>query len=151
MRTDLVIDVSFLLLMVLSFWFARRFIPGSRFDFPGVLLFDESFQVGETRAPETAVLLDPGVDVPEWFRIELIDAIAAFAMLAHQMGATQQAKVLRDGRTRNRESFCYLSGRLASAAEKVEDGPASRVGKSLESGLRAPCWRICNRTVTHNA
>jgi hypothetical protein len=40
-----------------------------------------------------------------------------------------------------------LSGGLAAAAKKVEDGAAGGIGESLESGF----GDICNRTVTHNA
>src|SRR5437879_3278545 len=81
--------------MLSSFWFAGRL------RFPGVLGFYKGFQVGQTGAPEAAVLFDPGVDRAQGFGIELIDAVAAFAVLAHQVCPTQQAQMLGDSRPRN--------------------------------------------------
>jgi hypothetical protein len=64
--------------------------------FPGVLGFDKGLQVGQAGAPEAAVLLNPGVDGAERFGIELINAVAAFAMFADQVSAAQKAQVLGD-------------------------------------------------------
>jgi hypothetical protein len=118
-------------------------LPG----FFGVFGFDELFQAGQTDAPEAAVLVEPVVYGAERFGIELVDAVAAFAMLVHKVGATQQAKVLGDGGTGNREGSGDFSGGLAAPAQQVEDGAASRIGQGLEGGFGG----ICNRTVTHDA
>ena len=88
--------------------------------FPGVLGFDEDFQIGQAGAPEAAVLLDPGVDGAERLGIEFVNAVTAFAMFADQVGAAQQAQVLGDGRARDREGFGDLSGRLAAAEYVTE-------------------------------
>ena len=101
----------------------------------GVLGFDKGFQVGQAGAPEDAVLLDPGVDGAERFGIQLVDAVAAFAMFADQVGAAQQAQVLGDGGTGDREGFGDLSGGLAAAAEEIEDGAAGGIGEGLEGGF----------------
>jgi hypothetical protein len=78
---------SFLWALV-SFLFA-----GSGFRLPRVLGFHEGFQVIQASGPEDSVLLDPGVNGAQWLRIELIDAVATFSVLANQVGATQEAKM----------------------------------------------------------
>ena len=57
--------------------------------FFGVFGFDELFQAGQTDAPETAVLVEPVVYGAEGFGIELVDAVAAFAVLVHEVGAAE--------------------------------------------------------------
>jgi hypothetical protein len=136
---------------VCSFWFAQRLLPGRRFRFPSILGLDESFQVAQVRAPEAAVLLDPGVNGAKWLWVELVDAVAAFAVFADQVGSAKKAKMLGDGRARNWESFGDLSCRLAAAAQQVENGTPGRIGESLEGCLGVSGRRIRNRTVTHNA
>ncbi len=87
-------------------------LPG----FLGVFGFDELFQAGQTDAPEAAVLVKPGVYGAERFGIELVDAVAAFAMFLHEVGAAQQAQVLRDGGTGNWEGPRDFPGGLAAPA-----------------------------------
>ena len=106
-------------------------LPG----FFGVFGFDKCFQVGQVDAPEAAVLFEPGVDGAERFGIELVDAVAAFAMFADQVGAAQQAQVLGDRGTGNRESSGDFSGGLAAAAKQIEDGAAGGIGQGLEGGF----------------
>src|SRR5580704_12615717 len=66
---------------------------GSGLRLAGVLGFDVGFQAVEVRGPEGAVLLDPGIDRAQRLRIELVDAVTSFAMLANQMCAAQQAEM----------------------------------------------------------
>jgi len=113
--------------------------------------FDEGFQVVQAGGPEGAVLLDPGVDGAQGFGIELINPMAAFAVFADEVSAAQQAQVFGDGGAGDRESSGDLSGGLAAAAEKVEDGAAGGIGEGLEGGFGVAGCGICNRTVTHNA
>ncbi|MGC2020649.1 MAG: hypothetical protein WA654_06270, partial [Candidatus Sulfotelmatobacter sp.] len=68
-------------------------LPG----FFGMFGFHELFEAGQIRAPEAAVLIEPGVDGAERFRIELVDTVAAFAVLLHEMGAAEEAEVFGDG------------------------------------------------------
>ena len=96
--------------------------------------------------PELAVLIEPGVDGAQRFGIELVDAMAAFAMFMDQVSAAQEAKMFRDGGAGNREGSGDGSGGLAAAAQQIKDGAAGRVGQRLEGGFRG----ICNRTVPHN-
>jgi hypothetical protein len=119
------------------FEFVSSWFAGS-LRFPGILGFYESFQVRQARAPETSILLDPGIDGAKWFGIELVNPVPAFAMLSHQMGAAQQAQVLGDRGSRDRECLGDLSRRLAAPAQQVEDGAARGIGKGLEGGLRIP-------------
>src|ERR1700689_5473850 len=102
---------------------------------PARIRFDERFQVVETGGPEVAVLADPGVDGAQGLRIKLVDTVAAFAVFANQVRAAQQAQVLGNGGTRDRESVGDLPRRLAAAAEEVEDGAARGIGQGLERGL----------------
>ena len=121
-----------------------------------MLGFHKSFQIGKAGAPEDAVLLDPGIDCAQGIGIELVDAVAAFAVLADQVGAAQETKVLGNGWTGDGKGLRDLSGGLSAAAEKIENGAAGRIGESLKSGFGVlPCLGlpggICNRAVTHNA
>lgn len=104
--------------------------------FGGIFGFDESFQVVQAGSPEDAILLDPVIDGAEGFGIELIDAMAAVAILADKMSAAEQAQVFGDGRSRNWKSAGNLPRRPRAAAEKIEDGAARGIGKSLEGRLR---------------
>jgi hypothetical protein len=103
--------------------------------FAGVLSLDEGFQISEIRAPKAAVLLNPGVDGAERLGIELINAVAAFAVLADEMSAAQQAQMLGNGGTGDWESAGNLSRWLAAAAEKIEHRAARGVGEGLEGGF----------------
>src|SRR5437879_1321244 len=124
---------------------------GVSFLLPGVFGFHERFQVVQARGPELTVLLDPGVDCSERFRIELINTMAAFPVLANQVSTAQQTQVLRDSWSGNRESAGDLSSRLRAAAQEIENRATRRIGQSLKGGFAVPGRRICNRTVTHNA
>jgi hypothetical protein len=84
--------------------------------FFGVFGFDEGFQVREVEFPEAAVLVDPGIDGAERLGIKPVDAMAAFAVLAHQVCAAKQPEVLRDCWTRNWEGLGNFSRGLAASA-----------------------------------
>ena len=92
-------------------------------------------------------MVEPGIDGAKRFGIELVNAVAAFPVLPHQVGTAQQAQMLGNGGTGNGESLGDFPGRLAAAAQKIENGAAGWIGERLECCL----GRICNRTVTHNA
>jgi hypothetical protein len=94
-----------------SFLFAR-----CSFSFFFVLGFDECFQVVEVCGPEDTVLVEPGVHGTEGLGVELVDAIAPFAVLTDKVSAAQEAKMLGNGRAREREGAGNLSGVLAAAA-----------------------------------
>jgi hypothetical protein len=84
----------------------------------------------------------------------MVNTIAAFAVLAYQMSAAQQAQVLGNGRARNRESFRDLACRLTAASKQIEDGAAGGIGESLKRGFGRLLCRLSgigNRSVTHNA
>lgn len=132
----------------------NSFVLAGRLRFPGVFGFYESFQAGEAGVPEAAILFQPGIYGTERLRIELVNAKAAFAVLANQVRAAEKAQVAGDGRAGDGKGAGDLSGRLAAAAQEVENGAASGIGQGLEGGLGGywPCGsepRICNRMVTH--
>jgi hypothetical protein len=72
-------------------------------------------------------------------------------MLLHQVSAAQQAQMFGDGRAGDGKSLGDFSRGLAASAQKIEDGAACGIGKSLEGGFHRSQGGICNRTVTHNA
>src|ERR1700685_50317 len=109
--------------------------------------FYKGFEAGQIRAPETAVVFEPGVNRAQRLWVELVDAVAAFAMLLHQMRPAQQAKMLGDCWAGNGKGLRNVSGGLAAAAQQIEDGAAGGIGECLKGGFR----RICNRSVPHNA
>jgi hypothetical protein len=115
--------------------------------FFGVFGFDEGLQVREVQLPEVPISVDPGIDGAERLGIQLINAVTAFAVFADQMGAAEKAQVLGNGGAGDGKGLGNFTGRLAAAAEQIEDGTAGGVGQSLESGFGG----ICNRTVPHNA
>jgi hypothetical protein len=109
-----------------------------------MLGFYEGFEVRQAAHPEAAVLLDPGVDGAKRFGIQVVDAVAPFAMFSNQMGAPQEAQMLGDGRARDREGFCYLAGGLTATTQKIEDGAARGIGQGLEGGFGGSGRCICN-------
>ena len=86
---------------------------------PGVFGLHEGFQVVQARRPELAVLLNPGVDRAQRFRIQLIHTMAAFPVLANQMSTAQQTQVLGDGRAGNRERPGDLPRGLRAPAQEI--------------------------------
>jgi hypothetical protein len=116
----------------------------------GVLGFHEFLQLIQARCPEDAVLLDPRVDGAERFRVELVNAIASFAMLTDEVSAAQEAEMLGDSRTGYRKGVGDLSGGLTATAEEIENGSPGWIGEGLKGGLLDPGVLICNRSVTHN-
>jgi len=78
--------------------------------------FYKSFEAGEVCAPEAAVLVEPVVYRAERFRVELVDAVPAFAVFTHQVGAAQKAQVFGDGRSGDREGSSDFSSGLAAPA-----------------------------------
>jgi hypothetical protein len=118
--------------------------------FPLVFGFDESFQVVEVRHPEDAVLLNPRIDGAKWFRIELVNAMTPFPVLANQMRPPQQTQMFRNRWARDGKGAGNLSGGLAAAAQKIEHRSPRGVGQRLECGFGISGGLICNQTVTHN-
>jgi len=106
-------------------------LPG----FFGVLGFDECFEIGEVHLPEAAVLVEPCVHGAERFGVELVNAVAAFTVLPHQVGAPEQAQVLGNGGARNRKSSGDFSGGLAAAPQQIQNGAPGGIGERLEGGL----------------
>src|ERR1700692_918367 len=124
MRIDLLLAISF---CGFGIWFGGARLPGLF----GVFGFDKSLQVGEAYFPEIAVLIEPGVDGAERVGIELVDTMAAFAMLVHEMGAAQQAEMLGDCGPGNGKGSGNFTGGLAAAAEQIEHCPPRGIGESL--------------------
>jgi len=62
-----------------------------------VFRFNESLQIGKTGLPEDTILFEPFVDCLQWFRVELVETVTAFASFFHEVGASQQTQMFRDG------------------------------------------------------
>ena len=105
-----------------------------------VLGLHKCLQLIEGVGPEDPVVLEPGIHGLQGLGVEFVKAVAALAMLAHQVRPPQQTKVLGDGRPRDGKGLGDLSGRLAACAEQVENGAPRGIGKRVESSFR----RICN-------
>src|SRR3981081_1657558 len=92
-------------------------IPSLRFagglSLPRMFGFHKRFQAGQVCAPEAAVLLDPGIDGKKRFGIQLVNAVASFTMLANQVRAAQQPKMLRYRGTGSWKGSCGLARVLA--------------------------------------
>lgn len=114
----------------------------------GIFGFDEGLEIVEAHGPEAAVVLEPGIDGAQGFGVEVIDSMPAFAMLADEMGAAEQAQMPGNSRPGHGKRLRDGSGGLAAAAQKIEHGAADGIGDGLEGGF--PIGRICNRTVPHN-
>ena len=102
--------------------------------FLDVFGLDKGLQACEISAPEAAVLLDPGVNGAQWFRIELVHAMASLAVFAHQMRSAQEAEMLRDGGARDWESVRDLSGGLGTyvrvkGERPLKTGDRIRIGQ----------------------
>jgi hypothetical protein len=110
-----------------------------RLGFASVLGFYKGFEICQIAGPESAVLLDPGVDGTKRFGTEFVDPVPAFAVFTDQMGAAQQAQMLGDRGTRYRECFRDLTGGLAAEAQEIQNGAAGWIRKGLESRFRGIC------------
>jgi hypothetical protein len=73
-------------------WFCGTVAPS----FFGVFGFYKGFEAGKVCAPELAVLIEPGIYRAQRFGIELVNAVTAFAVFLHQVGAAQETEVFRD-------------------------------------------------------
>jgi hypothetical protein len=69
--------------------------------FSGVFGFYKGFKTVQVCAPEAAILVEPVIHGSERFGIELVDAVAAFAVLVNQVGPTKKPQVFGDGGTGN--------------------------------------------------
>src|ERR1700751_3018736 len=102
---------------------ALRLAPGWRRRLFRILGFDKGLQVGQARGPESAKLLEPGIDGAQGFRVQVIKGVASPTMLVDQMRSPQQAQVLGNGGPGDRECLGNLPGWLAAFAEQVEHCP----------------------------
>src|ERR1700730_14273194 len=105
------------------------------FSLPRVFGFHKSFQAGQVCAPEAAISLEPGIDRTKRFGIQLVNAMASFTMLANQVRAAEQPKMLGNRGTGNQKRSCDLARRLAASAEQVENRAARGIGEGLKRSL----------------
>jgi hypothetical protein len=94
-------------------WFVRVGLLG----FFRVFGFDKGLQIGEAHLPESAVLVQPGIDGAERVGIELVNAVAALAVFTNEMSAAQQAQVLGNGGTGNGKGSGNFSGGLLASPQ----------------------------------
>jgi hypothetical protein len=109
--------------------------------------FHKCLEAGQIRTPEAAIVFEPGIYGAKRFGIELIDAVAAFAMFKNQMRAAQKTEMLRYGRPGNRKGLGDMARRLTAATKQIENGAAGGIGEGLERSFGG----MCNRSVPHNA
>ena len=82
----------------------------------------------------------------------MIDAVTAFAVFVDQMGTAEKAQVLGNGGAGDGKGLGNFTGRLAAAAEQIEDGTAGGVGQgrnvASEEYVTERFRIMCNLTVT---
>jgi hypothetical protein len=98
--------------------------------------FNKCFQAGEVRLPEHPILVQPDIDGLEWARIQLVDAVPTLAAFLHEVGASQQAQMFRNGWPRDRERLGDAAGRLTALAEEIEHSTTGGVGEGAEGRIR---------------
>jgi hypothetical protein len=55
-----------------------------------VLGLNEALEARQVRFPESAVLIEPGINGAKRLGVELVNAMAALAVFTYQVGATKQ-------------------------------------------------------------
>ncbi|MGA8431906.1 MAG: hypothetical protein WB729_18925 [Candidatus Sulfotelmatobacter sp.] len=90
--------------------------------------FYERLEAGQIGTPEAAIVFEPGIYSAKRFGVELIDAVAAFAVFENQLRAAQKTEMLRDSWTRNRKSLGNMPSRLTATAKQVENGAPCGIG-----------------------
>jgi len=95
-------------------------------------------------------LFNPGVDCAQRLGIEVVNAIASFAVFANKVSSAKETQVFRNCWTRNWKCIRDLSGGLAAPAEKIEYGATRRIRECLKGSFLDSWTLICNRSVTHN-
>ena len=86
--------------------------------------------------PEHPILVQPDIDDLERARVQPVDAVPTLAAFLHEMGASEQAQMFRNGWPRDGEGLGDVAGRLAALAEKVEHSTTGGVGEGAEGRIR---------------
>lgn len=97
-----------------------------------------ALEVREALIPQRSEVLEPLVEVAEWFGPQRIEALLRTRVDVHQTGVAQHAQVLRDLRLIELESCADRPDGLRSAAQELDDAEAVRFGEcgeSLKHGL----------------
>jgi len=62
-----------------------------------IFRFYEGFQAGLAALPEDTILFEPRIDYFQRLRVQLVEAMPAFAPLMHEMCPPKQTQMFRDG------------------------------------------------------
>jgi hypothetical protein len=95
--------------------------------------FHVFFQAEQVQGPEAPVLIEPSIQVAQRFRIELIDAVAAFPNFGDQLRGVQYAKVFGNGWAAHVEASRDLIHRLPAFAQAIENGTSRGVGDGVKN------------------
>ena len=92
-------------------------------------LLDFGLECVERLGPE---LIEPGPELAEPFRVDLVDVPSALRLVDHEPRVLQDLEVLRHGRPADRQLARELADRARRAREPLEDLAPGRVGEGRE-------------------
>ena len=96
-----------------------------------------ALEAADVVIPELPVLLGPVGHGLDSFGLELVDALPAFPLLAHEPRAAQHAEVPGDGGTADPKPGHEIIDWCTALSKAIENRPASGVGDSVEDiGIR---------------
>lgn len=101
----------------------------------GLTCLQVSLQTRESPGPEHTVLVKPGIDFPQRFRLEPAQSNAALLLLDYEPRLTEDTQLLGDGGSAHGETRRDLTDRLGPSSQDIEDRPPSSIGQSTENGL----------------
>ena len=97
--------------------------------------------------PTGAIGLEPGLDLVERARVDLVPALLRLAAHAHELGLAQHPQVLGHARLAQAEQVDELANGPGPLAQQIEDAPASGLGHDVEGvvaiGMIIPIRLYC--------
>jgi len=97
-----------------------------------------AFESIEVSRPELAELIEPGIHLLKWFRLQPVETALCVHCRLDEAGLAQYSQMLRDSRLRHTKLPLDLSYRLFGRCQKAQDRAAVRLGNDFEDGFHAP-------------
>src|SRR5262245_51855032 len=88
--------------------------------------------------PEATVRRQPGVDLGERLRADLVPASLGVLTDPHQAGVAEHLQMLRDARLTDAELVDEIANRALTLAQQIQDTPSGGLSKNLERGRHTP-------------
>lgn len=96
-----------------------------------------AFESIEVSRPEPPELIEPGIHLLKWFRLQPVETTLGVHCRLDEAGLAQYSQVLRDGRLRHTKLLLDLSYRLFGRGQKAQDRAAVRLGNDFEDGFHS--------------